>query len=1054
MTTGLSTDLEHIDDARKTAVINNELLRLQVDIAALQETRLADTGTIKEKDYTFFWRGKAADEIREYGVGFAVKNSMLGKIVPCEEGTERILTIRLNTTDGPITLISAYAPTLYSPEEVKDEFYENLQMVIKKVPSKEGLILLGDFNARVGADQTSWPRCLGHFGVGTMNENGQRLLELCTLHDLCITNTFFQLKPQQKVSWRHPRSKLWHQLDLILTQCCQLRSILTIRTYHSEDRETDHSLVCCKIRTQPKKLHHAKPPGRPRLDISKANDPKKTELLAKTITDALQAKPPEGDAKQRWDHIRNTVYDASFSAFGKKQGKTQDWFEANATELNSVISEKREALLKHKLEPTHSTLQALRAARNKVQSTARRCANDYWEKLCQSIQLAADSGNIRGVYDGIKKAVGPTHSKTGPLKSTSGETITDKSKQMERWVEHYSELYSRESTISDATLEAVEQLPIMEELDEVPGLEELSRAIDRLPTGKAPGLDGIPAEVIKSAKGPLLGHLHSLLRQCWTEGQVPQDMRDCNIVTLYKNKGDRSDCNNYRGISLLSIVGKLFARIALNRLQRLADRVYPESQCGFRAERSTVDMIFSLRQLQEKCREQQQSLYIAFIDLTKAFDLVSRDGLFKVLARIGCPQKLLSITKSFHSGMKAVVQYDGSSSSPFDVNIGVKQGCVLAPTLFGIYFAVMLKHAFRTCMDGIYLHTRSDGKLYNMSRLKAKTKIRRILIRDMLFADDAALTALQEDHLQNLVACFAKACEDFKLTISLKKTEIMGQDTESQPTITINNYRLEVVKEFTYLGSTISDDLSMDSEINRRVGRAASTVSRLSKRVWKNSKLTTKTKMAVYRACVLSALLYGSETWTLYSRHEKRLNTFHMRNLRWILGVKWSDHVTNNDILKRADTPSIYTLLRQRRLRWLGHVHRMQDGRIPKDILYGQLETGKRVQGRPQLRYKDVCKRDMKALNMSVDCWEDLAQDRSCWRQTVKRSTRRGEQQLQIASDERRARRKNSHQTSPATSVFTCSHCGRDCHSRIGLHSHSRRCSTRNSTTAQIHGHQ
>ena len=114
-------------------------------------------------------------------------------------------------------------------------------------------------------------------------------------------------------------------------------------------------------------------------------------------------------------------------------------------------------------------------------------------------------------------------------------------------------------------------------------------------------------------------------------------MRDAKIVTLYKNKGDRGDCNNFRGISLLSITGKVFARVVLNRLQKLAEKVYPESQCGFRASRSTIDMVFSVRQLQEKCREQRRPLYLAFIDLTKAFDLVSRTGLFALLQKIGCP---------------------------------------------------------------------------------------------------------------------------------------------------------------------------------------------------------------------------------------------------------------------------------------------------------------------------------------------------------------------------------------------------------------------------------
>ncbi|KAL8575140.1 hypothetical protein ACOMHN_055133 [Nucella lapillus] len=158
-----------------------------------------------------------------------------------------------------------------------------------------------------------------------------------------------------------------------------------------------------------------------------------------------------------------------------------------------------------------------------------------------------------------------------------------------------------------------------------------------------------------------------------------------------KNKGDQSDCNNYRGISLLSIVGKTFARVVLNKLQLPAERVYPETQCGFRAERSTIDMIFSLRQLQEKCREQRRPLFIAFVDLTKAFDLVSRAGLFTPLQKIGCPPKLLRTISSLHEDMKGTVQYDGPSSDPPPIKSGAKQGCVPAPTLFGILFSLLLR---------------------------------------------------------------------------------------------------------------------------------------------------------------------------------------------------------------------------------------------------------------------------------------------------------------------------------------------------------------------------
>ena len=228
MLTGISGNLQDVSDSRKTAVINNELMRLNVDISTLPETRLADSGALKEKDYTLYWQGKGSGEHREYGVGFAVRNSLLSMIEPGSNGSERLLTLRLNATAGPVTLVSVYAPTMSATSDTKDEFYENLAAIISSVPNNEQLILLGDFNGRVGADHDTWPSCIGQFGVGIMNENGQRLLELCTYHDLYIANSYFRTKPQHKVSWRHPRSKHWHQLDLIILRRASLKNVLGV----------------------------------------------------------------------------------------------------------------------------------------------------------------------------------------------------------------------------------------------------------------------------------------------------------------------------------------------------------------------------------------------------------------------------------------------------------------------------------------------------------------------------------------------------------------------------------------------------------------------------------------------------------------------------------------------------------------------------------------------------------------------------------------------------------------------------------------------------------
>ena len=141
--------------------------------------------------------------------------------------------------------------------------------------------------------------------------------------------------------------------------------------------------------------------------------------------------------------------------------------------MEPVFDAKRSALINFKRDPSQRNKTTLRAARNKVQQTARHCANNYWLQLCQSIQTSSDTGNIRGIYDGIKKATGPTIKKTASLKK-SGEVITDSNKQMERWVEHYLELYFTENTIPDEALDTIESLPVVTKLDTEPTEDDLS----------------------------------------------------------------------------------------------------------------------------------------------------------------------------------------------------------------------------------------------------------------------------------------------------------------------------------------------------------------------------------------------------------------------------------------------------------------------------------------------------------------------------------------------------------------------------------------------------
>ena len=251
----------------------------------------------------------------------------------------------------------------------------------------------------------------------------------------------------------------------------------------------------------------------------------------------------------------------------------------------------------------------------------------------------------------------------------------------------------------------------------------------------------------------------------------------------------------------------MYARVLLVRLQRLADRVHPKSQCGFRAGCSTIDMIFSLRQLQEKCRGQNTQLYLAFVDLPKAFDTVSRERLYKALTKNGCPLKLLSPVRSFNRNVRRTVQIDGNISDYCGIRNGVKQGCVAATTYFGIFFSILFKHAFGAVIEGIFLRTRSDGRLFNLSRLRARTKVRGARIMEKLFSDDAAIAAHTEEELQHLMDSLSPACREFGLIISLPKTKKLSQGSSTKPSFKIDNHELGVVEEFPYLGSTISESL-------------------------------------------------------------------------------------------------------------------------------------------------------------------------------------------------------------------------------------------------------
>ena len=587
-------------------------------------------------------------------------------------------------------------------------------------------------------------------------------------------------------------------------------------------------------------------------------------------------------------------------------------------------------------------------------------------------------------------------------------------------------------------------------MDRPPTLDEVDRAVKQHSSRKAPVF--LPVELLQTGSDKVFRAMADLLISNWG-GTIPQDWIDGILLALYKSKGVKSICDNYRGITLLESVGKVLARVLLNRLQEfICPAVIPESQSGFTSGRGTVDMIFSARQVQEKCIEQQIPLYQVFVDLTKAFDTVNREALWKVLGKLGCPPTFVHMFKELHRNMKARVTFNGQLSEEISIDNGVKQGDIPAPTLFSIYLAVLLTHAFEDVDVGILLRFRTSGKVFNLRRLNTKSQVFQSLIRELLYADDADFLAHSEADMQIIMDNFSRACAAFGLTISLKKTKVMFTPAPGEPyiepNILVNGTRLEVVDTFVYLGSTLSRDGALDAEIYARIQKAAVAFGKLEKRVWADRGISINTKIEVYRACVTSVLLYAAETWTTLRKHIKLLEHFHLKCLRRVLSIKWQTFTPDTVVLQKADCPNMESLIVAQQLRWAGHVVRMGDERIPKQLFYGELDRGKRPRHKPRKRYKDNLKSVLKDTGIDFNNWEEIALDRAEWRKTVKQGCRSlHNQRIERAELKRDLRKGKTENLPDISSHWKCETCGRFLLSKAGYINHLKshqRCPTAN----------
>jgi hypothetical protein len=243
-------------------------------------------------------------------------------------------------------------------------------------------------------------------------------------------------------------------------------------------------------------------------------------------------------------------------------------------------------------------------ARGHTQHMLREMKDKWWSEIATTLQEAADCHNMKRFYGCLKSIYGPRTSGSVPVKASDEATLLRNPNEiLQRWAEHFNGVLNQPSTFDATVLDELPSFAVAGELNLPPTAEEVRQAISKLSSGKASGADCLPAEIFKAGTEVIVTELTNLFEVIWSEGQVPKDYKDGTIVHLYKRKGDRTSCDNHRGITLLSVAGKILARVILLRLKDHVEHIQllPESQCGFRSNRGTTDMIFSLRQLQEKC---------------------------------------------------------------------------------------------------------------------------------------------------------------------------------------------------------------------------------------------------------------------------------------------------------------------------------------------------------------------------------------------------------------------------------------------------------------------
>lgn len=930
-------------------ILAMELHRYGILIAGIQESRLEGQGCVEiigNQNVTRYALHYSGGTSKRNGVAIAVHSSLTQHIQSVRCFSDRVIAMRLVLKTFDIAIISAYSPTEEYNCEEKDQFYDDLCEAAKFYP-KSQLIVLGDFNASTGCANEGWKNCMGTGGRGTVNDNGIRLLSFASHHNSVIANTLFPHQDCHKITWQSPDGKTEKQIDYIVVDSRLRSNILDCRSKKGADCNTDHFMVTCKLR-----LKHFRPQRavvKPKPDLAQLKLPEK-QLAFQTKLGNI---PKADNAIRSWDSFTDKVSKIAMEVCGPHRNHRKPWI---SQETLTLIEEKRHAKLMKD--------ESFNRLNRKVKRSLKNDQESWVQQQSEGLERASQTNNIKLMYDIIKTLAGKPRQHHITVKNPDGSIAASAEQRLLCWENHFTQLLNRgnpeveDQDISDGgTFNGFSDVS-----DEPPTLDEVSHAIRVLKNGKASGCDGMTPELIKHGGPPMVTQIHNICVEVWKTNCFPESWKKAIIVPLHK-KGSKSEPKNYRGISLLSISGKVFLTVLRHRYRTFLDSICREEQAGFRPGRSCVDQIFTLNRIIERRLLYNKPFIAIFVDFEAAFDSVHRDSMWQVLESEGLPTKIIDLLRSLYCGGGCVVRTTDGDTKFFEVTTGVRQGCITSPDLF------------RVTLDKALLDTLTEEEGIEVGE--------DVRVTDLDFADDTVFFVETWEQANRLLNKFKNSAKPYGLRINYLKTKCVMYGDGPNGSLMIDGQYIEQVDSFKYLGATSSSTGYNMEEITIRIGKAAAAFASLKPRIFNNPNISKETKLRIYRCSIIAILLYGAETWVVREEELRLLEVFHMRCLRCILNRSLLHRITNIQTLSDCDELSIREKIRIQRGRWYGHLQRMQPARLPLRVFSSTIPNNwKRKRGGQRLTWSQLLLKDYSPLihNITMNDLEEMARSRSQWR--------------------------------------------------------------------------